>query len=199
MKSTATCLAICNLIAAIHNAPGCVGHATAASSASFSHREWYDLLTTGMAATPDRRQLQAAFTVPDYTSPPLAEAVQQTPALYRNDDVIDEARDLDASGNCTVDGNRCHIPFPVNKNDDAAVQHFDAPSRVGVLFYPGTLVDPRSYAPLAAILNERYGLPVVIPIFTDDIALVFGVCDSGRLEYAQAEFPDVEKWVRRRE
>ena len=160
MQITTTCLAIGSLLAALHNAPWCVYQAAAAASASLSHREWYDLLTTGRTI-PDRRQLQAAFTVPDYTSPPLAEAVLQTPAFYRNDDVIDATRDRDASGNCsTVDGNRCHIPFPVN-----AATPFDAPSRVGVLIYPGTLVDPRSYAPLATILNERYGLPVVIHLY----------------------------------
>eukprot|EP00980_Cylindrotheca_fusiformis_P016320 scaffold4847_cov89-Cylindrotheca_fusiformis.AAC.7 len=123
--------------------------------------------------------------IPDYTSPPLPIALDATPELYRNDEVIQEARDLDAAGNCTVTGgNRCQIPFPVAE-----------PNPVGVVFYCGALVDPRGYSPLAAILNQRYGLPVVIPIFASDVAYVFGTCDTGRLDMAKAEFPEVEKWI----
>eukprot|EP00980_Cylindrotheca_fusiformis_P016314 scaffold4847_cov89-Cylindrotheca_fusiformis.AAC.1 len=123
--------------------------------------------------------------IPDYTSPPLPIALDATPKLYRSDEVIQEARDLDAAGNCTVTGgNRCQIPFPVAE-----------PSPVGVIFYCGALVDPRGYSPLASILNQRYGLPVVIPIFASDVAFAFGTCDTGRLDMAKAEFPEVEKWI----
>lgn len=149
-----------------------------------SSLESYYLLTEG---TTSNRHLQQEL--PDYTSPPLPIALELTPELYRDDKVVQESRRLDASKKCSIDGNRCQIPFPPNS------QKFSSPSRVGVLFYNGGLVDPRGYSPLAAILNERYGMPVVIPIFANDLAFVFGVCDSGRLDYAKAEFPDVEKWV----
>lgn len=132
------------------------------------------------------RLLQA---LPDYTSPPNEFALESTPALYRSDEVVQEARDLDAAGNCTIDGNRCQIPFPVDEDK------FEEPSQVGVVFYCGGLVDPRGYSPIAALLAERYGMPVVMPIFEGDRAFAFGTCDSGRLDFAQAEFPDVEKWV----
>jgi Alpha/beta hydrolase family len=49
------------------------------------------------------------------------------------------------------------------------------------------------------ILANRYGLPVIVPIFDRDIALGFGppgaACDTGRIDLAQAEFESVEQWV----
>ena len=131
------------------------------------------------------RNLQ--FQIPDYTSPPLPEALILVPEEYQDDQVIEEARDLASAGNCTIDGNRCHIPFPANERFED--------SQVGVLFYNGGLVDPRGYAPIAKLLNEFYGIPVVMPIFADDLAFAFGMCDSGRLDFAKAEFPQVEKWI----
>ena len=131
------------------------------------------------------RNLQ--FQIPDYTSPPLPEALILVPEEYQDDEVMDEAHDLAAAGNCTIDGNRCHIPFPASdKYED---------SRVGVVFYNGGLVDPRGYAPIAKRLNALYGIPVVMPIFANDLAFTFGVCDSGRLDFAKAEFPAVKKWI----
>lgn len=129
------------------------------------------------------------FQFPDYTSPPLPEALALTPEEYQSDEAVDELRDLDAAGNCTVDGNRCQIVFPI----DAA--KFAQDPKVGVVFYNGGLVDPRGYTPIASILNERYGLPVVMPVFAQDLAFVFGQCDSNRVDHAKAEFPGVEKWV----
>jgi Alpha/beta hydrolase family len=127
--------------------------------------------------------------LPDYTSPPLPIALEATPELYRDDAVMDEARDVAAAGNCTVDGNRCHIPFPVSSD------MFPEPSKVGLVFYNGGLVDPRGYSVISAIVAERYGIPTVMPIFANDIAFTMGGCDSGRLDLAKAEFPEVEKWV----
>lgn len=120
----------------------------------------------------------------NYTSPPLPVALDATPAAFRSDDVISAARSADAIGNCTINGNRCQIPFPTEEW-----------SKIGVLFYPGGLVDPRSYAPIATILNDRYGLPVVIPIFDGDSAYIWEKCDSGRFDFAKAEFPHVQKWI----
>lgn len=134
------------------------------------------------------RELQPQ--IPDYTSPPLPDALDATPEAYRSDQVIEEARAAAASGNCTVGGNLCQIPFR-----PAAGLFADEESKVGVIFHCGALVDPRGYSPLASILATRYGLPVVLPIFDRDLAFAFGVCDSGRLELAQAEFDHVEKWV----
>lgn len=126
--------------------------------------------------------------LPDYTSPPNEGALAATPELYQSDEVVQASRDLDAAGNCTFDGNRCQIPFPVDSDKFGE-------SKVGVVFYNGGLVDPRGYSPIAALLNDRYGLPVVMPIFAGDLAFVFGTCDSGRLDFAKAEFPEIEKWV----
>lgn len=38
-------------------------------------------------------------------------------------------------------------------------------------------------------------MTVVIPVFDRDLAFVFGKCRSGRLELAQAAFPDIDKWL----
>ena len=35
----------------------------------------------------------------------------------------------------------------------------------------------------------------VMPIFAADLAFNFGICHTGRLDLAKAEFPGVEKWV----
>jgi hypothetical protein len=113
----------------------------------------------------EHRRLQQ---LPDYTSPPLDVAIQATPELYRSDEVVQVAGDLDAAGNCTIDGNRCHIPFPVDET------LFEAPSKLGVIFYNGALVDPRGYSSIVVRVNERYGLPVVMPIFERDFAFTFG-------------------------
>ncbi|CAB9508482.1 Inherit from bactNOG: Carboxymethylenebutenolidase-related protein [Seminavis robusta] len=145
-----------------------------------------DLLEKFLLSAAGERELQA---LPDYTSPPLPIALEATPEPYRDDAVIDEARAIAAAGNCTVDGNRCQIPFTVSPT------LFPEPSKVGMIFYNGGLVDPRGYAPIADIVADRYGIPTVMPIFEGDRAFSFGLCDSGRLDLAKAEFPDVEKWV----
>ena len=44
------------------------------------------------------RQLQ--FVLPEYTSPPLPEAIEATPEEYRSNETIDAARTLDAAGLC---------------------------------------------------------------------------------------------------
>jgi hypothetical protein len=132
---------------------------------------------------PDR-ELQGE--IPDYTSPPLDDALEATPEAYRSNEVIDAARAAAASGNCTADTNRCQIPFEPTGFEK---------SKVGVIFYGGALVDPRSYSPLAKMIATRYGLPVIVPIFNKDLAFTFGSCDSGRIPLAQAEFDFVEKWI----
>lgn len=125
-------------------------------------------------------------TLPDYTSPPTIDAIEATPVDYRDDSVIDDAREAAASGLCsTLDPGACQILFPPSKD-------FESPS-LGVLFYGGALVDPRSYSPIAKELSEHYGLAVSIPIFKQDVA--FEGCTSDRLELALRAFPSVKKWI----
>jgi len=138
----------------------------------------------------NNRELQ--FPPPNFTSPPIPFAKKLTPKPYRQDSVVQSARSLDAVGGCSIDGNRCHIPFPVI---DFSKKFKGPESGVGVIFYNGGFVDPRAYSPIARILNDRYGIPVVIPIFFADLAFTFGKCDTTRLDFAKAEFPEVEKWV----
>jgi hypothetical protein len=128
-------------------------------------------------------------TLPDYTSPPLEEAILFTPPEFRDDAAVDAARDLAAAGNCTVaNPTACQMLFPpVQGAIDSGT------AKVGVLFYGGALVDPRGYSPIAAKLSQEYGLAVSIPIFDNDLA--FSGCDSGRIPLAAAAFPDIEKWI----
>lgn len=145
----------------------------------------------------DGRRLQ--FPLPDYTSPPLPEAIDATPDAYRADDIIQAGRDLDAAGSCIGElgienANACHIIFtpPALLDSD---EGGDSSGKVGVIFFGGALVDPRGYSPLMKMLSDTYNLPVVVPIFTGDMAFKFGVCETGRLGPAKSIFPHVEKWI----
>ncbi len=130
------------------------------------------------------RHLQS---LPDYTSPPLLEALEATPKRYRPDSVIDFAREAAKNNLCSsLDASACQILFQPG-------EEFDSSPSLGVVFYGGALVDPRAYSPLAAELAERYGLAVSIPIFDRDIAFVG--CESDKLHLAGLAFPTVEKWV----
>jgi len=124
-------------------------------------------------------------TIPDYTSPPTDYALTCTPAAYRDDAVIDAGRDAAANGTCFEDISVCQIPF---------VPAVESPM-LGLLFYGGALVDPRSYSPIAKALSERYGIAVALQIFEKDLALNFGSCETGRVKLAEELFPSVEKWV----
>jgi hypothetical protein len=145
-----------------------------------------ELFPWGAGGTTDVAKRQ--FELPDYTSPPTNMAVTATPEDFRSDDRIDFARNASAQGLCNADDPDyyCHIPFPGSSPED---------SKVGVIWFPGGLVDPRSYSPLASLVSQRYGIPVVIPIFANDIAMAFGGCDTGRLDMARAQFGSVEQWI----
>ena len=127
--------------------------------------------------------------LPDYTSPPTQNAIDATPYPYKDDYVIDYARDASEANLCMeLDPSACQIIFePGYQFEDSS-----SPS-LGVLFYGGALVDPRGYSPLAKDLSERYGMAVSIPIFHNDIA--FSGCTSDRIELARLAFPTVEKWI----
>jgi len=138
--------------------------------------------------------------MPKFSSrPPTPLALSYTPEQFRDDDVIESMKQADQAGNCTVESysedtmySYCHITFPPPQTDD------EEDAKVGVILYPGGLVDPRSYSVIAKLLSEQYGFVTVIPVFYDDIALDVMppfTCSSGRLELAELEFPSVEKWV----
>lgn len=139
------------------------------------------------------RYLQGAL--PDYTSPPLPEALAATPEAFRSNATISVARDLDAAGLCVgekADENAeaCQMIFTPVDYDGSSSK-----SKVGVIFFGGALVDPRGYSPLLRMLSDTYELPVSVPIFTGDMAFKFGTCESSRLHQAQKVFPDVERWI----
>jgi hypothetical protein len=125
------------------------------------------------------------FEIPDYTSPPLEDSVAATPEAYRDDTVIEMMREMDAAGNCTATS--CFIPFEAAMNTTATT------TTTGVLLYGGALVDPRAYAVLAEPLAEE-GYTVLIPVFANDIAFTLP-CGSGRLEWAQEAYPDIDSWI----
>lgn len=66
----------------------------------------------------------------------------------------------------------------------------DAPPGVGLILYPGGLVDPRAYAPLARALAEAGYLVVVPPM-----PLRLAVLAPDTAAEIQAAFPTVERWV----
>ena len=133
----------------------------------------------------DPRGLQQ---LPDYTSPPTEYSISLTPKGYQPDFVIDIGRNLASLGLCDEEENssKCQILFQPSGEFE--------PSKLGVIFYGGALVDPRGYSPIAHQLSQRYGLPVSVPIFENDLAFDF-TCNTRKVEAAGRAFPLVEKWV----
>lgn len=142
-----------------------------------------------------RSRMQQGFELPDYTSPPLPNALEATPEPFRSDDVIDAMRAADSAGNCANENYQCQIPFVHDASmfDDSSSSKSSA---LGVILYGGALVDPRSYAVLAHRLAHNYGLPVVIPVFANDLAPL-AVCSTGRVELASTatDIGVVDSWL----
>ena len=134
------------------------------------------------------RHLQ--FALPDYTSPPLDIAIEATPEVFRDDAYLNKTRDMiGTDGTCNDDVTGCQILFPPAPE---AVKSGTA--KLGVLFYGGALVDPRSYSVMAKELSDVHGLAVAVPIFPSDVAYL-GCSGTNRLPLAASAFPDVEKWI----
>jgi len=128
--------------------------------------------------------------IPDYTSPPLDIALAATPEKFRNDTYLDLIREAAGSKNCNDNPamENCQILFT------PSTSFSPESSKIGVIFYGGALVDPRSYSVLAETLSNRYGFAVSIPIFPNDIAYE-GCNGTNRISLAIEAFPEVEKWV----
>ena len=124
------------------------------------------------------------------SSPPTDYSLSLTPKGYRSNSVIDAGKNLSSLGLCNEPENTeaCQIIFPPSKE---FLEH----SKIGVIFYGGGLVDTRGYSPIAHQLSNRYGLPVVIPFFENDLAFEFGSCDTKKVELASRAFPQVQKWI----
>lgn len=60
----------------------------------------------------------------------------------------------------------------------------------GLIFYPGGLVDPRSYAPMAQAIAAK-GYLVVVP----SMPLNFAILDVNRAEQVISAFPRVREWA----
>ncbi len=130
------------------------------------------------------------FEIPDYTSPPLPEAIYATPELFKNDTYVDLLRAKAADGICNDDETGCQILFPPPASSIAS-----GTAKLGVIFYGGALVDPRSYSILARDLAKGYGLAVSVPIFSQDVAFLGCNGTDDRISLAARAFPNVEKWV----
>jgi hypothetical protein len=89
----------------------------------------------------------AMFTLPEYTSPPLSEALEATPIEWRSDEAIQAKRDSAAHKTCgigaAIDGPQefCQLGFPGH-------------AATGVILYGGAMMDPRSYSPLARMFRH---------------------------------------------
>ena len=152
---------------------------------------------TGEQQPEPQSQQQQMQALPSFTSPPLNEALLATPIAYQADDVIDAGRAADAAKRCNAATHAtatsvCQIPFVP---DATRFDQDNDGAEIGVILYGGALVDPRSYSPLAKSLSDRFGIPVVVPIFHNDLAFTIGSCDTGRIDLAHAAFPSVKKWV----
>jgi len=147
-----------------------------------------DLLPAHAIPDLSSRNLQDVSTLE--SSPPTDYALSLTPKGYRSNLVIDAGINLSNLGLCDKPENTeaCQLIFPPSKE---FLEH----SKVGVVFYGGALVDTRGYAPIAHQLSNRYGLPVVIPFFENNLAFEFGSCDTKKVELASRAFPQVQKWV----
>ena len=144
---------------------------------------------------------------PEYTSPPLKEALKDTPFHFVTDDAMNIARALAASGNCTLNNlASCQILFhppssfrrvrSTNSSSRSSSGH--RPIHMGVVLYGAAMVDPRGYAPIAFKLSQEYGMAVSIPIFPKDYPTLFvdGKCGTGgRFQLAQMAFPHVDQWI----
>jgi Alpha/beta hydrolase family len=126
--------------------------------------------------------------LPEYTSPPLLEALEATPIEWRSDQAIQAKRDAAAHRACgnddAIDGTQefCQLGFPGH-------------TTTGVILYGGAMMDPRSYSPLARMLQTWYGFTVVVPVFERDLAWDYQSCTTGRVNLARAEFPQVDRWI----
>ncbi len=65
-----------------------------------------------------------------------------------------------------------------------------APTGVGLIFYPGGLVDPVAYAPAAQLLAER-GVKTVITPMPLDLAIL----NPNRADDVIAAYPEIQTWV----
>ena len=64
------------------------------------------------------------------------------------------------------------------------------PSEVGLIFYPGALVDPAAYAPLMQGLAERGITIIVVPMPLD-----LAVLDTGRASDVIRAYPSIKTWA----
>jgi hypothetical protein len=133
------------------------------------------------------------FQLPDYTSPPLPEAIEATPAEHRSDEAIDAMRRAAARSACR--GNEGGETSDAAEEAEFCQLGFPGRSSTGVILYGGAMVDPRSYSPLARTLQRRYGFTVAVPVFDRDLAWDYRSCSTGRVELARAQFPHVDRWV----
>jgi hypothetical protein len=66
----------------------------------------------------------------------------------------------------------------------------DQPDGTGLIIYPGGLVDPAAYAPLAKRFAERGVLAVIAPMPLD--LAIFGLNQAGAII---AAYPEIERWI----
>ena len=64
------------------------------------------------------------------------------------------------------------------------------PTRTGLIFYPGGLVDPAAYAPLMRQVSERGILAVIVPM-----PLNLAVLGADRASEVIAAYPAIDRWI----
>ena len=95
------------------------------------------------------------------------------------------------SNNCKVTAKTVIVPeWPEGSNFYYAFEPNRRQQKTGFIFYPGALVDPRSYAPTAQAIAAQGYLTVIVKMVGD-----LAILSPDRASVVISDYPDIENWV----
>jgi len=93
--------------------------------------------------------------------------------------------------NCKITVKTVIVPeWPEGSNFYYAFEPNRRQRKTGVIFYPGALVDPRSYAPTAQAIAAQGYLTVIVKMVGD-----LAILSPDRASVVISDYPDIETWV----
>ena len=93
--------------------------------------------------------------------------------------------------NCKVTVKTVIVPeWPEGSNFYYAFEPNRRQRKTGFIFYPGALVDPRSYAPTAQAIAAQGYLTVIVKMVGD-----LAILSPDRASVVISDYPDIETWV----